>query len=165
MQNRIINIYTDGSYMKKKNIITDYDIYCGFGVYYPNKELPNISQKFTYGNKTSQRAELYAIYIGLTEIIKNNILFDIINIYTDSEYSIKALTVWISTWSNNGWKTSKKQEVLNKDIIIPIYNILLQYPNKINFTHIKAHTNNSDAHSYNNSIADELAKNGALNKN
>jgi ribonuclease HI len=64
-------VFTDGSYIKRGN-----NEYCGYAVYFPNKELPNISRPFKRGKKTNQRAELFAIYVALI-VIKKNILYNI----------------------------------------------------------------------------------------
>lgn len=148
-------VYTDGSCMKKKD-----GIKCGYGVYFPNNELPNISKKFTKMPLTNQRAELYAIYKAIKEICKN-IKFNHVKIYSDSEYSIKSLTEWIISWKKNNWKTANKKEVLNQDIIKKIDKKLQKYEGKITFTHVKAHTGKSDAHSLGNAEADRLATSGA----
>lgn len=151
-----IEIFTDGSCMKKKT-----DIYCGYGVYFPNGELSNISKKFTIKPLTNQRSELYAIYRGIKKIT-TNFDFSTIMIYSDSEYSIKSLTIWIKNWKKNGWLTAQKKTVLNVDIIQKIDTIMEKYKNKIKFTHVKAHTGNQDILSKNNDIADKLAKDGAM---
>lgn len=157
----IVNVFTDGSFIKKKTSTGEEKIYCGYGIYFPNKELPNISRPFTRGKKTNQRAELFAIYVALI-IIRKNLIYNKINIYTDSEYSIKALTKWVKIWKNNGWRTSSNKPVENLDIIIPINNILEKESGKVEFIHVKSHTGKQDEISINNSIADRLAKKGAL---
>jgi ribonuclease HI len=147
-------VYTDGSCMgKHKNM-------CGYGIHFPNNELKDLSKKFTHEPLTNQRAELYAIYKALKRIIKK-LKFNTIHIYTDSEYSIKSLTVWINTWKKNEWKTSNNKPVLNQDIIIKIDKMLQKYDGKITFTHVKAHTGRTDPHSLGNEQADKLATAGA----
>ena len=155
-----IIIFTDGSLIKKIDNDGEPVIYCGYGIYFPNKELGNISRPFTRGNKTNQRAELWAIYVALL-IIKKNLRYNIAKIYTDSEYSIKSLTKWIHIWKKNGWKTSKGKPVENTDIIIPIDSLLEPQRDKIIFIHVKAHTGNQDPISISNNIVDNLAKRGA----
>jgi Ribonuclease HI len=150
-----ITVFTDGSCIKTKN-----DILCGYGIYFPNKELENVSKPFNLLPKTNQRAELYAIYEALTTI-SENIKYDRIFVYSDSEYSIKSLTIWVNTWEKNGWKTANNKPVLNQDIIIPLYNIIKNQKDKIIFVHVKAHTGNQDFVSISNDFADKLAKNGA----
>jgi ribonuclease HI len=150
-----IVVFTDGSYKKTKN-----GILCGYGIYFPNEEIKNISKKFTKKPLTNQRAELYAIYKAIKKIIEN-IGFKKIEIYTDSEYSIKSLTEWIINWKKNNWKTSNNKEVLNQDIIKKIDKKIQKYKNKIFFFHVKAHTNKKDYQSICNDMADQLAKQGA----
>lgn len=152
---KIVEVFTDGSCMKKKNIIG------GYGIYFPNKELPNISRKFTHEPITNQRAELYAIYVALI-LIKKNINFDKIIIYTDSDYSIKCITVWGKDWIKNNWKTSTNQSVKNQDIIKPLLDIYLKMKDKIEFIHVNSHTGNTDYKSLGNAEADKLATTGSM---
>lgn len=37
-------------------------------------------------------------------------------VYTDSEYLMKGITLWIQNWQKKGWKTAGKKAVLNKDL-------------------------------------------------
>jgi ribonuclease HI len=154
MSNNII-VYTDGSCIgnnKKK---------CGYGIYYPNKELDDVSRPFIHYPLTNQRAELYAIYKAL-KLITKYIKYDTINLYTDSEYSIKSLTIWIKDWKKNNWKNSKNKDVLNQDLIKKIDKILQKNKNKIFFTHVYSHTGKQDVHSLGNERADKLATTGAM---
>jgi ribonuclease HI len=151
----IIEVYTDGSFMKRNGVK------CGYGVYFPGKELKNISKKFKKKPLTNQRAELYAILKAL-KVINEKLFFNEIHIYTDSEYSIKSLTEWIKGWKKNNWKSSKGKDVLNQDIIKKIDKILQKYPRQIKFTHVRSHTGKQDRHSLGNEEADKLAVNGAL---
>jgi len=150
-----ITVFTDGSCLKSKR-----GIYAGYGVYFPNGEISNISKPFLKKPITNQRAELYAIKIAL-EYITELLDFSFINIYTDSEYSIKSLTQWIFKWEKNGWKTAAKKPVKNLDLIKPIYQIIKKYKGRINFIHVRSHTGKKDYLSVGNSEADELAVAGA----
>jgi ribonuclease HI len=147
----IIKIFTDGSFKKSKN-----NILCGYGVYFPNGELENVSRPFIHTPLTNQRAELYAIYkaIKLLKTIK----FTNAIIYTDSIYSIKCLTEWYKLWQQNNWKNSKNKPVMNQDIIKPILKIL---DKNIKFIHVNSHTGKKDFESISNDIADKLANDGA----
>ena len=149
----IIDIYTDGSLIKKKG-----NIYCGYGIYFPNKECQMISRKFIHSPITNNRAELYAIYksIKITETIHKKHKIMEINIYSDSEYAVKTFNIWYQKWIKNG------KDYLNKDIIDNVINLKNKLPYKINFIHIRAHTGNTDQKSINNEIVDRLAKDGAL---
>lgn len=128
----------------------------GIGVYFPNAELENISEKFTQSPITNQRAELSAIYKAL-KLITDKLEFNKIIIITDSRYSIKSLTEWIKNWEKNEWKTANKKPVKNLDLIKPIYSILKKYDNRIKFNHVRSHTGKKDFNSLGNAMADELA--------
>ena len=150
-----INIYTDGSLKKTPNGNA-----CGYGIFFSNKELKNVAAPFTIGAITNNRAELHAIYQAIIRVIKKY-TFDIMNIYTDSEYSQKSLTIWIEKWKKNNWNNAKKQPVENQDLLKKIDKYLQLYPKKIHIQWVRAHTGNQDIHSLNNNKADNLANKGA----
>lgn len=161
MSNSTLEIYTDGSYIKR-----GLDIYCGYGIYFPNKEYKSISRKFTHEPITNNRAELYAILksiilaniINLSRIENNQEEIKVVNIYSDSEYSVKTFNVWLP-----GWK-KKKKEYKNPDIIDEIDEHIRIAPFKVVLIHVRAHTGRTDIHSISNDIVDELAKKGAFRK-
>ncbi len=145
-------VFTDGSYVPKLK-------QCGYGVLFPNKDFDNISRKFVHEPLTNQRAELYAIYKAIKTVQKKN--FDSnIKIYTDSEYSIKSLTIWIKEWKKKDWKTSTGKTVLNQDIIKKIDSLMRKNNGTIEFEHVRSHTGKSNFESVNNDIVDKLAKMG-----
>ena len=150
-----IDVYTDGSLKKTRN-----GNICGYGIYFPNNELDDVSKPFTNGEITNNRAELYAIYQSIIRI--NKVYnFKEINIYTDSQYAKKSLTEWIVNWKKNDWKNYRNKPVKNTDIIKKIDKYIQKYPNKINIIWIPAHTKKNECHSINNDMADKLANNGA----
>jgi ribonuclease HI len=151
-----IDVYTDGSLRRTKK-----GILCGYGVYFPGRELPDIAQPFTIGKITNNRAELFAILQAIKNI-SSAYTFDRINVYTDSEYSQKSLTVWVNSWKKNNWKNSQNKPVDNRDIIEPIHEYMRTYMNKIKIIWVKSHTGKNDPHSLGNSMADELANKGAV---
>jgi len=155
---KIIKIFTDGSFKK----LTKNTALCGYGVYFPNNEIKNIAKPFVKKPLTNQRAELYAIYKSLKQIKKKKIKYDEIIIYTDSEYSIKSLTVWNTNWENNDWKNAQGKPVMNQDIIKPIIKFLKKNENKIKFKHVRSHTGKQDFESLGNEMADKLANKGAM---
>ena len=65
---------------------------------------------------------------------------DKIQIYTDSKYVKQGITEWITKWKINGWKTSKKEEVKNKDLWIELDNLTSK--NSIEWIWVKAHSDN-----------------------
>ena len=84
LSKNIINAYTDGSLVRKGK-----DVYCGYGIYFPNGEYKPISRKFTHEPITNNRAELYAI-------LKTIILCNIINMerIKDNQPSVKILNIY-----------------------------------------------------------------------
>ncbi len=145
-----IEVYTDGSLRREKNG----DV-CGYGVYFPGKELKNIAGAFTIEPITNNRAELYAIYRAIKRVEKQY-EFEKIVIYTDSEYSMKATTVWIHSWKKKNWKNSKRKPVENQDLIKKIDALLQKYPNQIDIVWVRAHVG-----THGNEEADRLANKGA----
>jgi ribonuclease HI len=150
-ENKIL-IFTDGSYIKHSNK-------CGYGVHFPNGEFKNISRRFKREPLTNQRAELYAIYKGIKTVQKKGLEYSI-KIYTDSEYSIKSLTIWIKDWKKKNWKSSTGKDVMNQDLIKKIDETIAKNKGKIEFQHVRSHTGKKDFESINNDIVDVLAKAG-----
>jgi ribonuclease HI len=145
--------YTDGSCSLKYNL-------AGCGIHFPNEEFKDISEPFTQSPITNQRAELYAIYKAIETVSSND--FETLTIYTDSLYSLKSITQWMTKWENNNWILSTGKPVKNKDILCLINVLMKKYPNKIKFVHVLAHTKNNDIHSIGNRVADKLATNATL---
>lgn len=151
-----IIVFTDGSSLNNAAVIS----FGGIGVHFPNGELDDISEPFMLKPITNQRSELYAIYKAICEIT-NKLEFNTITIYTDSEYSIKSLTEWITNWKANGWMNSTKKPVKNKDIIEPLDQLIDKYPGRIKFKHVRSHTGKKDFESIGNDKADKLAVAGS----
>ena len=64
-----------------------------------------------------------------------------IYIYTDSDYSMKCITVWYPEWiKNNNYHNKKNIDLIHK--IVHFYRIL-----DVDFIHIRAHTGLNDIHS------------------
>ena len=111
-----IYIFTDGSSRKSK---TKEDYFnSGVGVYI-GLNCTNIKEQ--YNDKTNNQCELMGMDYAFKLIVKYyRELIDIkkvIKIVSDSEYSIKACSVWLSSWKKNNWKTAKGDDVKNKDLI------------------------------------------------
>ena len=101
-------------------------------------------------NTTNNRMELIAPINALKDIDPKSE----IEIFTDSKYVKLGITEWINTWVNNNWKTSKKENVKNKDLWLELYN--LNQSLKIKWNWVKAHAGNPM-----NEEADLLAKKAA----
>ena len=87
-------------------------------------------------NTTNNRMELMAPINALKEIDPNKK----IEIYTDSQYVKLGITEWINTWLKNNWKTSKKENVKNKDLWLELYSLNKSLNVKWNW--VKAHSGN-----------------------
>ena len=87
-------------------------------------------------NTTNNRMELMAPINALKDMDPK----EEIEIYTDSQYVKLGITEWINTWVKNNWKTSKKEEVKNKDLWTELYN--LNKALNVEWIWIKAHAGN-----------------------
>lgn len=61
---------------------------------------------------TNNRMELLAVISALEYIRDEHEIL----IYTDSAYVVSGITRWVKGWVTSKWKTSKKEDVLNKDL-------------------------------------------------
>ncbi|KAL1836235.1 hypothetical protein VTJ49DRAFT_5407 [Mycothermus thermophilus] len=66
--------------------------------------------------QTSNRAELRAVIAALRCHFWPSKGFHTVVIATDSEYVVEGSTAWVKKWVKNGWKTSSKEPVKNKDL-------------------------------------------------
>ena len=85
---------------------------------------------------TNNRMELMATINALKEIDSKKK----IEIYTDSKYVKLGITEWINKWVLNNWKTSKKEDVRNKDLWLELYQLNKSLNVKWNW--VKAHAGN-----------------------
>ncbi len=125
----MITIYTDGSCLKNPGnggwaaIINE------------NNQIKKISGNVK--NTTNNRMELLAPINALKGIKTGSK----IKVYTDSQYVKNGITEWINIWLSNKWKTSKKENVKNKDLWIELYNLTKSFD--IQWIWVKAHDGNS----------------------
>ena len=121
----MIKIYTDGSCLENP----------GNGgwaaIININGEIKKISGNEK--NTTNNRMELMAPINALKNINSK----DPIEIFTDSKYVKNGITEWINTWVLNNWKTSKKENVKNKDLWIELHKLNQSLNVKWNW--VKAH--------------------------
>ena len=121
----MIKIYTDGSCLSNP----------GNGgwaaIIKINGEIKKISGNEK--NTTNNRMELMAPINALKNINSK----DPIEIFTDSKYVKNGITEWINTWVLNNWKTSKKENVKNKDLWLELHKLNQSLNVKWNW--VKAH--------------------------
>lgn len=120
----------------------------GYSVFF-NDDADSLFYKFNktrlvVSDPTNNKAELSGIKYAFKTISENQELFkDKKNIIcTDSMYSINCIDKWSKSWSKNGWKNSKGQEVKNKELIQDILTLRdsINQDIKISFKHIPSHT-------------------------
>jgi ribonuclease HI len=161
---KVIKVFTDGSCSGNGKKWA----HGGCGVYFPNKELDNISIKYIFdGPTTNQKTELYAIYLALKKILDSDLKYDLINVYTDSLYSLNCFTKWIKGWIKKKWISSNGKPVKNQKIIKMIWGLIKNKQSKIKFFHVRSHTGKKDFLSVCNDMADKLAtqyQNNKVNK-
>ena len=168
-----IYIFTDGSSRKSKEYFNS-----GIGVYI-GYQCTNIKEQ--YNEKTNNQCELMAMDYAFKLIVRYYRelakIGKIIKIVSDSEYSIKSCSVWLSGWKNNNWKTAKGEDVKNREIIESIDGSMLRIKMinskltaeqkiKVKLIHINSHQPCPDINDktafniwFGNYVADGLAQN------
>lgn len=112
-----------------------------------------VTEKVLTGAKqstTNNEMELMAILEALKALKVDSAPDHSYHIYTDSKYAIQCMDSWVHRWMKNGWKTSNKEPVKNKELIQELYKYVQLY--KPTFHWVKGHAN----HPINNRV-DELA--------
>ena len=135
----MINIYTDGACSDNPGI-------GGWGVVILIKDEKPILLNGGALNTTNNRMELTAAIEALKYIEKKSE----INLFTDSKYVKDGIISWVKKWEINGWKTSNKKPVKNKDLWIELNNQINRHD--LNWSWVKGHAGNKY-----NELADELA--------
>lgn len=162
-------VYTDGSTFN--NHLKEEKRFGGVGVYFPDENLNNISLILKNCKVSNNVAELTAIKLAIETIIKSDFVFnDIINIYTDSKYSIDCFEKYCKSWQKNNWKKGNKDRsngtIKNLDLIKNIWNYYNKY--KIIFKHVNSHQPQPEDKTskeyqiwFGNFMADKLAVNAS----
>lgn len=74
-------------------------------------------------------------------------------ITTDSQYLVKGMTEWIDGWQRKGWRNSKREPVVNKDLWELL--LALTKPHAVQWNWVRGH----DGH-VENERCDQLAREG-----
>ena len=98
-------------------------------------------------NTTNNQMELLAPIKAIQKFKKKSE----ISIFTDSTYVRDGITTWIKQWEKNGWKTSSKKPVKNKELWKKLKKLSSKH--SIKWIWVKGHA--QDKH---NNLVDELAK-------
>ena len=136
----MITIYTDGACSGNPGI-------GGWGVVILQTSKKPIFLNGGEQETTNNRMELTAAIKSILYFQEKND----IEIFTDSKYLKDGIEIWIHKWKKNGWKTSNKKPVKNKDLWIDLNNGINKHNIKWNW--VKGHANNEY-----NEKADYLAR-------
>jgi ribonuclease HI len=75
------------------------------------------------------------------------------DLYTDSQYVKGGIAGWIKNWKKNGWRTSDKSPVKNKELWLRLENAASAH--KVEWHWLRGHVGHAE-----NERADELAREG-----
>jgi ribonuclease HI len=131
----IIQIYTDGSNNLK-------DKTGGIGIYFTrnNIEWYTVSEPYTYDEHiTNNSCELFAILRALEILYENDYSQKTVCLYSDSQYSVNALTEWWKRWKQCNWKLSSGEPVKNLQLIQDILSLMKQFTD-ISIFHVGNHS-------------------------
>ena len=110
-----------------------------------------ISSRSGYSIKaTNNQMELTAAIKAIEFLVNHKEM----SIYTDSNYLKNGITLWVTNWKKNNWKTASKNPVKNKELWERLDQ--LNYLKKIKWKWVKAH----DTNKLNNEV-DLLARQSA----
>ena len=136
----MISIYTDGACSGNPGI-------GGWGVVILNHSKEPILLNGGENHTTNNRMELTAAINSILYFKEKKNL----EIFTDSKYLKDGIENWINKWKINGWKTSAKKPVKNKDLWIKLDEEIKKH--KIKWNWVKGHADNKF-----NEKADYLAR-------
>lgn len=137
-----VNVYTDSS------ITQDIDgtfISCSGFVTVIDNEIVDKGYKILY-NSTNNHGELYAVYLGLQNLLKYRCYPNIyLNLFSDSKISIFGLTHWIYNWVQNMNSdlllSSSGTPVKNQDLYANIIYYIVQNNTHLSMFHQLGHMN------------------------
>ena len=136
----MIKIYTDGACSGNPGI-------GGWGVVILEYKKEEIFLNGGNDNTTNNKMELTAAIQALKYFKKSQN----ITLFTDSKYVKDGIQSWIQNWKKNGWKTSAKKPVKNKELWIELDDLITIH--NIQWEWVKGHAGNQQ-----NEKADYLAR-------
>lgn len=147
----MIEIYTDGSYSRKKNKGA-YAVAC----FLEGESTPVLVRTGVDRFSSSNKCEMLGLVNALKIILEAKIEREFI-IHCDSQYCVKMFNSWINRWKGRGWKKSNKRPVLNLDLVKMIDNLKTKIKESggycVKVVWVKGH--NGDER---NELVDKLAK-------
>lgn len=107
---------------------------------------------------TNNRMELRAVIESFKKILgKKSLVNKEFELYSDSAYVVNSINNgWIEKWQQNNWKTTKNEDVKNRDLweeFATLLNRMTELGVDIKILKIKGHTGNTF-----NELVDKIAK-------
>ncbi|KAI8329950.1 ribonuclease H-like domain-containing protein [Chlamydoabsidia padenii] len=132
-------VYTDGASRAngRKNAKA------GYGVFWGDNDPRNLSAPLEGERQTNQRAEAMAILRALEQ---SQDMADRLEIRTDSQYCIKAMTEWHTNWVKKKWISSTGQAVQNRDLFEPMLQLVKNRKGPTEFIYVPGHRGVYDDH-------------------
>ena len=141
MKDQIIEIYTDGSCNPQ------YKTGGWAAIIFINDKkivLQDIATETTHN-----RMELIAVIKSIEYVIKEILEFELIKIYTDSQY-VERIPIRTQKLISNNFKTKSGKEIQNIDLVKKL--ITLIETTEIEFIKVKAHQKTSEVPNYNREV-------------
>ena len=126
----------------------------GVGVFFNHGHASNVSAPVV-GRPTNNCAEIEAAIAAVYAARAAGVSRLCIN--TDSQFMIDCVTKWMKSWKKNGWKTSLKEDVKNKEELLKLDRLLSEDSSiSVQWNHVRGHRGIEG-----NEEADKLARAGA----
>lgn len=100
---------------------------------------------------TNNIAELNALYKALVVAKESLAANQSSQVFTDSKYSLQAVTQWANNWKKNGWRT-KTGPVKNQELVEKCFDLYLSLNSKVKVYYVPGHTDVEG-----NELADRMA--------
>lgn len=135
MEQKLITIFTDGSSLGNPGrggwgafLVLPIDTVVELGGY--------------ESDTTNNRMELTAAIESLIFLKRTQAIFDQVEIHTDSAYVLNGISTWVYGWERNGWITSTKDPVLNRDLWQILLELVRFHQNngRVVFKKVKGHS-------------------------
>lgn len=109
---------------------------------------------------TNNIAELTAIKYALNTIKEHDLRAKsaLVEIHTDSEYSLKCLTVHAPRWKRRGWTRPTGGPIKNLPLIKECFQLLQEFGGSVQMSWTKGHSTESTFEAQGNRMADEAAR-------
>lgn len=144
-------VYTDGACCFNGK----HGAQAGIGIYWGPDDPRNVSEHLDIEKPTNNRAEIHAVVKAVEQAKEQGIKQ--LNVHTDCQFLINAMTKWIQGWKKKGWKLSTGGDVINRADFETLEKACEGI--EINYTHVKGHEGVPG-----NEAADKLAVQGTKKK-